>query len=135
MAVMQWSTDLSVGIVGIDRQHQQLIQILNKLEAAIVAGERRGVLAKSASDLVIYTQTHFKAEERLFEEHAYPGAEAHKSEHAVFMRTVAQFQRELPIGRPTASVELMRFLSEWLRTHIKGTDKKYTEFLNVRGIH
>ncbi len=132
---LQWTDSLSVGIESIDRQHQQLVQILTKLETAAHSGERRGVLTQGVTDLVIYTQTHFKAEERLLEEQAYPGAPAHKAEHAAFMRSLAQFQRDLPGGRASLALDLVQFLSEWLRTHINGTDKKYTEFLHTRGIH
>lgn len=135
MALMQWSADLSVGIAGIDRQHQQLIQMLNELNVAMLAGKGRDVYGKIVAGLITYTQTHFKAEERYFAEFGYPEAAAHKKEHDAFVAKVAQFKADIDAGRASLSVEVLRFLTGWLQTHIKGTDKKYTEFLNARGIH
>jgi hemerythrin len=134
MALMQWSADLSVGIAGIDKQHQQLIQLLNELNTAMLAGKGREVYSKTVSGLIQYTQTHFKAEERYFDEFGYPEAATHKREHAEFVKKVAGFKAELDAGRASLSVDMLRFLSGWLQTHIKGTDKKYTDFLNARGI-
>ena len=44
------------------------------------------------------------------------------------------FQMAQEAGKSMMSVDLMHFLKDWLMVHILGTDKKYSEYLNGRGV-
>ena len=46
MALLNWSSELSVGIPKIDQQHQKLVGFLNELYDAMQAGKGRDVLGK-----------------------------------------------------------------------------------------
>ena len=35
----------------------------------------------------------------------------------------------------TLSLEVLKFLENWLIKHIQGTDKKYGPYLNGKGVH
>ena len=49
-------------------------------------------------------------------------------------KRLLSLKRNLMQGRATVSVNILQFLSKWLQTHIKGTDQKYSSFLNEKGI-
>lgn len=59
----KWFDDGSVGIATIDRQHQELMNILNRLFIAVSQREGDKVLAGILDALMAYTQTHFVLEE------------------------------------------------------------------------
>jgi hemerythrin len=92
------------------------------------------VLGKIVSDLVTYTVVHFKAEEKYFAQFRYPDTFNHRIEHVAFVKRVTDFKQGFETGKLPLTVEVMSFLSEWLKKHIMGTDKKYSRFFNENGL-
>ena len=68
MALLQWSDALSVGVVEIDRQHQKLVTMINDLNDAMRAGKGKDALGKTIAELIAYAATHFKTEEKYFDQ-------------------------------------------------------------------
>ena len=71
---------------------------------------------------------------KYFTLYRYPAAATHKEEHAAFVQKISDLKEKYDNGKMTISIELMNFLSEWLKKHINGTDKKYTAFFNENGL-
>jgi hemerythrin len=134
MTFIKWKTSFSVNVVEIDRQHQKLVGIINDLYLAMEKGKGKEVVEKIITELYDYAATHFKMEERYFDQFGYPEADSHKKEHASFTKKVSEFNDGFQKGRVLLSIELMKFLSDWLQNHIKGSDKKYAPFFNERGL-
>ena len=129
-----WDASLSVKVSEIDRQHQKLIEMTNELNDAIQEKKGDNLLGKIISGLIDYTETHFKTEEKYFEQFDYPDKEEHIKEHASFIEKISDIIDELDSGKQSLSCEVLKFMTEWLRTHIKGTDKKYSSFFYEKGL-
>ena len=86
------------------------------------------------AELVRYTQEHFAAEERLMLLHKFPGYTEHKQEHEAFVAKVLDFQKQYEKGGVSLSLDVMEFLVEWVRNHIKGVDHRYGPYLRERGV-
>jgi hemerythrin len=134
MAIIQWSQDLSVNVSEIDVQHQQLVKMINNLDDAMRQGKGKEVLGKIISGLVSYTVSHFGKEEKYFDQFGYPEASAHKAAHASFISKVTEFKKDFETGKLGISIQVMQFLSDWLKEHIKVVDKKYGPFFNQHGL-
>ncbi|MEG3439849.1 bacteriohemerythrin [Pannus brasiliensis CCIBt3594] len=134
MAVIQWNNNLSVGIVEIDEQHKKLVKMINELYDAMKQGKGKDVTGKIINGLIGYTESHFRMEERYFDELGYPDAAAHKLEHIAFKQKVTEFKEKFDKGKITLSIEVMLFLSNWLQNHIEGVDKKYAAFFKEKGV-
>jgi len=134
MALIQWSDSLSVNVGEIDRQHQKLIAMINELNDAMRQGKGKEIVAKIINGLITYTGTHFKFEEQYFDKFGYPDKDNHKKAHSDFVRKVSDFKTGYASGKVGLSMDIMNFLSDWLQTHIKGTDKKYSAFFNEKGL-
>ena len=134
MALLQWDDSYSVSVVEIDNQHKKLVAIINELHDSMMKGSVKGVLDSTLKELIGYAGTHFKTEEKYFDEYGYAEAAAHKKEHSDFTRKVAGFKKEFEGGRMGLSIEVMSFLSDWLKNHIKTVDKKYSRFFNEKGL-
>ena len=134
MPLMTWKDEYSVKIQTIDSQHKKLIDLLNQIYDASRVGKGKEILGKILNELVTYTKIHFATEEEFFKKFSYPGYIQHKIEHDKLTKQVTDFQEQYAIGRVTLSIEIMQFLKDWLNGHILGTDKKYSEFLNSKGL-
>ena len=134
MALIKWDDSFSVKVAEIDKQHQKLIDMINELNDAMKQGKGKDILGKIIKGLVQYTATHFKTEEDYFKQFNYPHADTHKKEHDAFVKKVSEFKDEFEKGNISLTIEVMKFLSDWLRNHIKGTDKHYSRFFNEHGL-
>jgi len=134
MALFEWDETFSVNVVEIDQQHRKLVEMVNELHDAMGAGKSKEILGKIIKGLSNYAKIHFATEEKYFDQFGYPDADSHKDEHANFAQKVAEFKEGFDAGRLGLSIEVMRFLSTWLKSHIKDVDKKYGPFFNENGL-
>jgi hemerythrin len=134
MAIIQWNDTFSVKVAEIDQQHQKLVSMINELNDAMKQGKGKDVLSKIINGLVSYTVTHFNTEEKYFDRFGYPETDSHKKEHVAFVKKVSEFKDGFEKGKTSLSIEVMNFLSDWLKNHIKVTDKKYSQFFNEKGL-
>ena len=133
MAFISWDEKYTIGIRELDAQHRQLVVLLGELYDAMQANHAADSLGRTLSQLVAYTRTHFTTEERIMAQYDYPGLEAQKKEHAVFVDKIMKFKTDFDSGRTTISVSLATFVKDWLFTHILGSDKQYGPFLISKG--
>jgi len=135
MALFTWSDKYSVGVKDMDNQHKVLVDILNELYEAMQTNQSKEILGKTITKLVSYTKTHFANEERYMEKYNYPGLTEQKKSHIAFVDKITVFKNDYDAGKIAMSVSLTSFLKDWLLTHISGTDKKYGEFFNAKGLY
>ncbi len=134
MALIEWSEELSTGIQEVDNQHQRLVGIINELHMAMLDRREKQAMSRIFTELVDYTKTHFAFEEELFERHGYPAEAAHKLQHQHLAQKVIDLKEEFDAGNTAVTLEVMRFLRDWLADHIIGSDKRYAPFLIGKGV-
>jgi methyl-accepting chemotaxis protein len=120
---IEWSPALAVGNADIDRQHQKLIEIANRLYVAMQSGRGREVVGSLLDELVNYTVEHFAWEEKAMEKHGYRDKDRHLAEHRKLIDDVSKFKWQFESGNASITVELMGFLRDWLVNHILKVDK------------
>ena len=135
MSFIAWNDRLSVGVEIIDSDHKKLVGMLNELYDAIADGTSKEILGDLLDRLVEYTSVHFAREESFFSRTGYPGAEAHKFEHANMIAWLVEMRTRLKSGSAMGpSLELVNYLKDWLFDHILGSDMEYGPHLNAMGI-
>ena len=135
MAIMTWTDALSVNIKEIDDQHQKLINMVNQLHVAMLKGEGKTVVGPILTELTAYTVYHFSTEEGYMQKYSYPSMQTHRLEHQKFVQKVGDFKSQYDGGIIGLSNEVMLFLSDWLKDHILGTDKKFAPYFNSKGLY
>lgn len=135
MSLLAWNDMFSVGVLEIDNQHKQLIEITNRLNEAMTADRDHQALSGILSDLLAYTQTHFAYEERLMDQYRYADREQHLLEHRKLVQIVVDFQRKFAQGEVDLTSDLMALLRDWLSRHIMNSDRALGKALNLRGVH
>ncbi|MCG6551837.1 MAG: bacteriohemerythrin [Candidatus Magnetominusculus sp. LBB02] len=134
--LMKWHNTFSVGVKKYDEAHKTLVGLINRLHAAMKIGLGSQVLGDILDELIEYTMTHFRDEEREMLRLGYPthDYEIHLDQHQRFVRQAADVQRKFREGLGGLSLDIMEFLKKWLSEHILGTDKKYMHFFNSKGL-
>lgn len=134
MNLIEWNDSFSVNIVEIDNQHKNLINMINELYNAMSKGRSKEIMEEIISKMINYADYHFTTEEDLMLKYGYGEYISHKNEHNSFIEKVKKFNEDYKSGALFLSVEVLTFLSTWLKNHILGTDKKYSKFLNDKGV-
>jgi hemerythrin len=142
MAFCEWDHSYSVSVPEADRQHQRLFGLINQLHESMTKTQQEATVDSAIDeldtiesvlgDLVDYTEHHFSTEETYMLEHAYPAYAAHKVAHEHFVERVRAFQRDFEQGGALCSIEIIRFLKDWLENHIRTRDKELGAFLSAR---
>ncbi|GAA0554279.1 hemerythrin-like metal-binding protein [Rhizomicrobium palustre] len=134
MALIDWSEHYSMGVELFDKEHLELIAILNQLHEALEAGDHYR-LESLCYRLMEHTIQHFRHEEMYFDDWAYPQKEAHRNAHKQLRREVFALQSKLLADPDEEAMNaLSTFLKEWLTRHILTFDRDYGEFLRTKGL-
>jgi len=129
-----WNPDYSVNVAPLDDQHKMLFRLIDDLGESIRQGKSES-LGTTVIELDNYTLYHFITEERLLESYGYPGLERHRKEHEKFAASVKEFKNKLAQDNSTLSMDILNYLQNWLKNHILVTDKKYSSYLNEKGLY
>lgn len=127
--LMPWSSKMETTISEIDSQHKKLVGMVNKLHKAMRMQKGSQELGDILNGLAEYTVMHFGTEEKYFKKFGYADYSRHKKIHEKLVAKVVGFQNEFNSGKATITMDLMDFLSDWLKNHIMKTDMEYVPFL------
>lgn len=129
-----WTEDLSTGVAEIDEQHKDLFRQLNDLLQACSQKKGKEEIGKFVGFLSDYVILHFATEEREMLTHNYPAMADHKAEHEQFKIKIAGLKADYLEHGANIDVVLMaiRMSHDWLREHIRKTDKALGAFLKAQ---
>lgn len=128
MSFVDWTDKLSIRVPEMDKQHQQLVAMLNEYHDAMKAGKGRDTLGGIMNRLVSYTKTHLSNEERFLESIDYAFINSHKTEHRKFTEQVMQLKTQYDGGDNTVGIKLLTLLRDWLINHILKVDRMYADY-------
>ena len=131
---VNWNKRYEFGIPLIDKQHQKLIQITNKLFMASLKGNQvaKDNFEETVKELVDYIKYHFSAEEVFMAKIGYPGLDTHKKEHQSFVQTVQQSVTKFEAGNTSIPKNFAQFLKDWILEHIAISDKLIADYFFKR---
>jgi hemerythrin len=136
MVMLKLTEELMIGNKVIDRDHQGLIDIINRFldDAKVceflgdtISNKYHEIMHNTLKDLVSYTREHFEREEQIQRECMYEYHEMHKREHRALVAQVEEMARDYFV-RKTKKIdlksmnELNEFMKFWLMNHIKKFD-------------
>ena len=122
-----WNDNYVVGIKLIDDQHKELINMTNELfEACTTGTEQANASFRNTIRLMVnHTKEVFAHEEDLFALTTYPDMAIHKAQHREFMKNILEHQKKFQAGVRYVPNSLVRFLTEWISSHIVINDKNF----------
>ncbi|MFP3089423.1 bacteriohemerythrin [Treponema sp. TIM-1] len=129
--IVEWDDRYLIGIPLIDEQHKELIRLTNNLYESCLQGDEaaRENFRIAIQGTVDYVKFHFGAEEQILKNVNYPEFTAHKKQHEEFVRQVLEEVKNFEEGKKFVPNIFVRFLRDWILTHIAMVDKKYAEYI------
>lgn len=120
-----WKDAFRLGLVGIDAEHEQFFEIMNRCAFAARDGASPTTVSLLLQELATYAGTHFSHEEAELDRVGYPELELQRAEHRRFSR---ELERIRSLDRPSvlAALALAR---DWLLQHVTGTDRRYVAWI------
>ncbi len=135
MSAFTWNEKYRLNVKDMDEQHRVLIGLVGQLDDAMREGKGKQALGLILGRLIDYTKVHFAAEERLMKASGYPEYHEHKLIHEKMTMRVLDLERQFKDGKAMLTLDVMKFLTDWLQKHILGTDKKYSPFLGTSSMN
>jgi hemerythrin len=132
MGIFNWSDEYSIGIEKIDKQHQHLFEIINKLIECQYSPGCPEIINDILTEMINYARVHFTDEELLMKKYNYPEIEQQERQHDYFITTTADLTISFMDNRHTTKDEITEFLKLWLTNHILKTDMKLKGLLKVK---
>lgn len=134
MAAIHWTNAMSVGVARLDRDHQTLLELINRIATADDGvATRTRIIPEVLVTLTAYTVFHFKREEQVMAAVGYPDLDAHQEEHWALTREVDLLHRRFSKNPEAISrEEILGFLTTWLSHHILLQDMAYKPYAEGR---
>ncbi len=117
----------------INKLHDVWLKSKNEVTASTLLKEME-TQSSVIEELIKYTFYHFETEEKYMVKYHYSKYESHKREHENLASQVNAIKRNFDSGKEIKSIDIIKFLTEWLRNHILETDKKYGPYFNKKGL-
>lgn len=126
----EWTDSLTLNVSSMDQQHHQLVELINKLVDEL--NKEKSTAVKSQFDsLCTFVVKHFSDEESLMIKEGFPGVETHKLIHKQLLEKVGTFASSID-SQTLDKAGLMSFLTMWLKSHIMGIDRKYSDHIHQK---
>ena len=129
MRSLKWSTSHAVFVAEIDDEHKEIFEAVSHLQTALSSPGPPPEIPKLTERPIACIVGHFAHEERLMRAARYGSLNCHKQQHDAAKRRVEQFVIQIEQGDPKAGVELVEYLTAWLRDHTRLADRMMGAFL------
>ncbi len=128
MKRIEWDDErCSVGDARLDKQHRQIIVLVNEMIDVATAGGSKGELLRLLMVVMNASERHFAMEESLLERVHYPGIDQQREEHNRYNESLSGLMCSIDSG---AISHAIGFLAEWWREHIFEEDMAYASYLS-----
>ncbi|MBT3701984.1 MAG: hemerythrin family protein [Alphaproteobacteria bacterium] len=126
MPAISWSDIYLTGIPDIDRDHEKIFSLVNKLHDSFEAGSADDEVDTAIIQLVDYVNDHFAREESLLASIHYINLKPHATAHTSLTAQMNSYAENYKTNPETFDMDdFIGFLVKWLQTHILIEDMAY----------
>ena len=121
MSLIDWREEFSVGVVEVDYEHQELIDLINRLHRSVQEGVTRAQVVNGLGEIYAQIASHFALEEKVMQEARYPAFREHKMDHEALLDDLRDIMDEVEddgeFDEQRLSIDLDRWFSDHFRIH------------------
>lgn len=124
---MEWKDEYSVGLLEIDNQHRELLSLFGRVAESLRDDAPWSDMHYRIVELRTFAEFHFQFEEALMRMFGYAEHDRHTGSHKQFFVKMAEFEKNSILGE--TKQDMLKFLFDWLFSHILKSDKAYAEHI------
>ncbi|MCC2112252.1 MAG: bacteriohemerythrin [Hyphomicrobiales bacterium] len=132
--LIKWDDRYSTGIVDVDYEHRELIDLINTLFERVGEGEAAEKVTAFFGDLLNAVTGHFALEERLMRDRAYDGYSSHKADHEALLDSIRDIMDGYEAGAAAFTPDkLGAVLDVWFSVHFSTHDARLHKVFGSMG--
>jgi len=121
------------GVIAIDKQHEKLVNMFNRLNEAVKNNESREDIYRIIDDVIAFTRIHFATEEQLMVQSDYPEFEAHREKHKELINDALHLRNKLDyVGEQMFTDWLNHWPFARVLAHIQYADQQVEDHIIQR---
>lgn len=124
MAPLQWKPEYSVGIEGVDHEHRQLIELVNRIGETLASKRALAEIEAEFAELHRAISAHFALEEHFMRERGYDELVEHKADHERLLDDLREIMDGCRAGREAPSPRLTETVDAWFGVHFQTHDAR-----------
>ena len=126
--MFDFDTRFRLGIEGVDKEHEQLVNILNRVSQLLDENKLREALEYFSKTLSDYVNEHFSNEEKFMENMNYPQLEIHREAHKKFQDSFNELKPKIEQYDENAFRKSLLDTFLWLISHTGKIDRDYADY-------
>lgn len=116
----------------IDKEHEQLKELLDIINTHISKGHSIGIVLNLFNDFITLANQHFKNEEKIMSTNQYPEVLIHKQEHDRLLNQLETIKSQLKGGHTPFGKDFIVWQTNWIEDHLSTFDEKLIDFLKMK---
>lgn len=132
MALLEWRSDFETGVSGVDSEHRELIELINKAHEQIKAAASKASISNHLGEIFACISAHFALEESIMRKHAYDHYTEHKSDHEKLLDDIRDIMDDFEADKYADCDEVLStVIRDWFVNHFKTMDARLHTRLGV----
>ena len=124
MAIIDWSAEFELGIPDIDREHRDLITLINELHAELGETSSAAEIVARLRTIYQHIADHFAHEEQLMRDSRYMSYAEHKEDHEILLDDLRDITEQVEKVGGYSEDRLSADLEYWFSTHFRTHDAR-----------
>ena len=131
MPLLQWKDEFSIDHAEVDREHRDLIELINELYDDLNSGADAETVVDYLDQIEVSIGAHFALEERLMLECGYDKEEEHRADHERLLEDIVVIKDSFRLGLLISHEALGTRLDSWFSEHFQTHDALLHRSLEV----
>lgn len=124
MSLLSWKIEYSVGVMSVDSEHRDLIELINLLYERMDARSSPAEIEFSLGEIHKAISLHFSDEERLMQAAQYAEYEEHKNDHERLLDELDTLMDDFVVDPIAGSERLSAEMARWFMDHFSTHDAR-----------
>jgi hemerythrin-like metal-binding protein len=128
---IQWKKEFETGLVSLDHEHRQLVDLLNRLYENLVTQGSKDAVEAFLGEVYARISAHFALEEKIMRERRYDQYREHKDDHERLLDEIRDIMDDYNTAAEASTREVADRIETWFVRHFKTNDARLHRLLDI----